>query len=219
MDGWMHISKESHRFWYIYIYNLYIYIFIDCPSVLLPWQPLVQGANSLARLDTHFHSSGVVCSGAMDVWCVWKWEKNIWKLNSLRTGKAPSLIKVNHQTKWAMADMPILTYWKGNANIVPRWSVGIMWDIDGTLLILIEIGRLVRPVLILHVVHAGHDADNLMLFRARKGHTAREEDVHNDTHTPPGTDQTAQTAGAQLKLAPKGWSSFLQPGVTSHLEL
>ena len=106
--------------------------------MLLPWQPLVQGANSLARLDTHFHSSGVVCSGAMDVWCVWKWEK-IWKLNSLRTGKAPSLITVNHQTKWAMADMPILTYWKGNGNIVPRWSLGIMWDIDGTMLILIEI--------------------------------------------------------------------------------
>ena len=209
MDGWMHVSKESHRFWFIYLYR-----FPKCVAALAALGPRCK---FFGKARHAFPLLGRrLLRGYGCLMCL-KMRRNIWKLNSLRTGKAPSL--VNHQTKWAMADMPILTYWKGNGHIVPRWSVGIMWDIDGTLLILIEIGRLVRPVLILHVVHAGHDADNLMLFRARKGHTAREEDVHNDTHTPPGTDQTDQAAGRELKLAPKGWSSFLQPGVKSHLEL
>ena len=42
-----------------------------------------------------------------------------------------------------------------------------------------------KPNLIFHVVHARHDADDLMLFRTSKGHTTREKDVNDDTNTPP----------------------------------
>mmetsp|Transcript_122501 Transcript_122501/g.291174 ORF Transcript_122501/g.291174 Transcript_122501/m.291174 type:complete len:261 (-) Transcript_122501:926-1708(-) len=46
------------------------------------------------------------------------------------------------------------------------------------------------PLLVVHVVHARHDANDLMILRTCKGHAAGEQNVHNHSKTPQVTLRT-----------------------------